>query len=324
MTSTGDSAEAARRLHRVVVLLGTTASGKTAVSVPLAGLLEAEIIALDSKQVLAGMAVGTAQPTDAERGDIRHHLFGGIDPAGRFSAGDYGRMARSTLSDIEARGSRALFVGGSGLYLEALLGRLAESLPHDPGIRERLRERADREGSASLHAELARLDPDCAVRLHPNDAQRITRALEVIQLTGATMSGLQAGASEACPELVARTRMLLLDRPRDEVYARIEHRTEELLAGGMIEEAEALLARGVDPATPTFRAHGYPEIARYLAGSIDRAELTRALNVVTRHYAKRQMTWFRRIPGLVRVPVTGEENPAETARRMALLLEDIT
>jgi len=324
MTSTGDSAEAARRLPRVVVLLGTTASGKTAVSVPLAGILEAEIIALDSKQVLAGMAVGTAQPTEAERGGIPHHLFGMIDPADRFSAGDYGRLARSTLFDIEARGGRALFVGGSGLYLEALLGRLAESLPHDAVTREHLRERAGREGSAALHAELARLDPDCAVRLHPNDAQRITRALEVIQLTGATMSGLQAAEPEACPDLVARTRMVWLDRPREEVYARIEQRTEELLVGGMIEEAEALLARGVDPDTPNFRAHGYPEIARYLAGSINRTELTRALNLVTRHYAKRQVTWFRRLKGLVRVPVTGREDPAETARRMARLLEDIT
>ncbi|MDZ4804602.1 MAG: tRNA (adenosine(37)-N6)-dimethylallyltransferase MiaA [Candidatus Eisenbacteria bacterium] len=324
MTSTGDSAEAADRLPPVVVLLGTTASGKTAVSLPLARLLGAEIVALDSKQVLAKMAIGTAQPTVAEQAIVRHHLVGVADPRDRFSAGDYGRLARGTLADIEARGGRALFVGGSGLYLEAFLGRLAESLPHDLVVRESLRDRVALEGSAALHAELTRLDPDCAARLHPNDAQRITRALEVIQLTGATMSGLQASQSGAHPELAARTQMILLDRPRDEVYARIERRTEELLAGGMIEEASELLATGIDPASPAFRAHGYPEIARYLNGSIDRLELTRALNQVTRNYAKRQMTWFRRLPGLLRVPTTGDISPEETARLMASRLEDIT
>lgn len=324
MTFTGDSAEAARRLPRVVVLLGTTASGKTAVGTPLAGLLGADIVALDSKQLLAGMAVGTAQPTETEKGEIRHHLFGTVDPHGRFSAGDYGRLARATLAGIEAGGGRALFVGGSGLYLDALLGRLAESLPHDLEIRERLRVRIEREGSVTLHDELARVDPECAAKLHPNDAQRITRALEVIQLTGSTMSRLQASGSTSYPELAARMDMVLLDRPREEVYARIERRTEELLAGGMIEEASRLLAAGIDPDSPTFRAHGYPEIARFLAGLIDRAELVRALNQVTRNYAKRQMTWFRRISNLIRVPVTGDVHPSETARLVAARLEDIT
>ncbi|TPW02304.1 MAG: tRNA dimethylallyltransferase, partial [bacterium] len=152
---------------------------------------------------------------------------------------------------------------------------------------------------------------------------RITRALEVIRLTGATMSGLQA-AGPGHPELAARTTLVLLERPREEIYARIESRTEELLAGGMIEEVAERLAEGVDPASPNFKAHGYPEIARYLEGTMDRAELSRALNQVTRNYAKRQMTWFRRLPGVIHVTATGAIPPAETARRIQDCLEDIT
>jgi tRNA dimethylallyltransferase len=324
MTSTADSAGAAEAAGPpVVVLLGTTASGKTAVSIPLARALGAEIIALDSKQVFAGMPIGTAQPTDAEREEIPHHLFGVIDPRDRFSAGDYGRLARDTLAALEARGGRALFVGGSGLYLEALLGGLAEGLPHDAALRARLRERAATEGSGALHAELARLDPASAARLHVNDAQRITRALEVVLTAGRPMDDLWR-AGEAPSPLAARTRLLVLDRPRSEIYARIERRTGLLLAGGMIEEAAAVLASGVNPESPTFKAHGYPEIALHLAGGINRTELTRRLNQVTRNYAKRQMTWFRRLDGAVPVPVSGAEPAAETARKALAALETIT
>ncbi|HEX7879588.1 MAG TPA: tRNA dimethylallyltransferase, partial [Candidatus Eisenbacteria bacterium] len=179
------------------------------------------------------------------------------------------------------------------------------------------------EGSHVLHAELAALDPGSAERLHRNDAQRITRALEVVLLTGAPMGTLWEAGESPSP-LAARCRLLVLERPREEIYARIERRTGELLSGGMIEEAARVLASGVDPGSPTFKAHGYPEIARHLAGDIDRDELTRRLNQVTRNYAKRQMTWFRRLPGALSVPVSGEESPAETAAKALARLEDIT
>lgn len=318
----------------VCVLLGPTASGKTAVSLPLAEILGAEIVCLDSRQVFRGMEIGTAQPTPAERSRVPHHLFGVLDPNERFSAGDYGRLARETLAGIERRGGRALFVGGSGLYLRGLEGGLAAGLPHDERLRQALRERATLEGSAALHAELAQRDPATAAALHPNDAQRITRALEVIALTGRPMSEILAGArgeSGAAPPADAaagpgsaspagRLRVVILDRPREELYARIEARTDDLLEGGMIEEVRRLLDAGLDTTRPVFRAHGYPEVAAWLRGEIDRSTLRARVAQVTRNYAKRQLTWFRRLPGAVWLTVAGGEDPGLTARRAAPFL----
>lgn len=303
----------------VFILLGPTGSGKTAVSLPLAERIGAEIVCLDSKQVFAGMAIGTAQPSAVELARIPHHLFGTVDPFGRFSAGDYGRLARGALEALDARDARALFVGGSGLYLRALAGGLAEGLPNDDAVRERWRDRAAREGSAFLHAELARLDPPLAARLHPNDTQRITRALEVIEITGRPMSELQSEGTVADTPLSRRFRIAVLDRNREELYARINARTGELLSGGMIEEVSGLLERGLDPEQPVFRAHGYPEIRLFLNGAIDRAELGRRLAQVTRNYAKRQMTWFRRLEGAILLTVPPGEPPEVTAGRVVAL-----
>jgi tRNA dimethylallyltransferase len=323
------------------VLLGPTASGKTAVSLPLAERLGADIVALDSKQLFRGMAVGTAQPTAEELARVRHHLFGALDPLVPFTAGDYGRLARATLARLEGNGGRALFVGGSGLYLAALLGALDDDLPGDAALRAELRGRVEREGGPALHAELARLDPERAAELHPNDAQRIVRALEVVRLTGRPMSRRggagppAAGVAEGTPRVfrpggapgddpddpARRVRIVVLDRPREELARRIAHRTDELLAGGMIDEARRLLAGGLDPAAPVFRAHGYPEIAAHLAGRLTRAELAERLTRVTLQYAKRQRTWFRRLPGAGWLELAAEEPPEATAVRAAILLE---
>jgi tRNA dimethylallyltransferase len=317
----------------VFVLLGPTASGKTAVSLSLAEALGADIVALDSKQLFRGMAVGTAQPTPQELARVRHHLFGVLDPFVPFTAGDYGRLARRTLADIEAEGGRALFVGGSGLYLAAFLGALDDDLPGDPALRTELQRRAREEGSAALHQELARLDPERAAALHPNDAHRIVRALEVVRLTGRPMGA--AGATEPPGPSPAprqfrpggapagdaghpahRVRIVVLDRSRDDLARRIAARTEELLAGGMIEEARDLLARGIDPAAPVFRAHGYPEVAEHLAGRLTRAGLSERLTRVTLQYSKRQRTWFRRLPGAHWIEITPDEAPEVTAARV--------
>jgi tRNA dimethylallyltransferase len=303
----------------VYVLLGSTASGKTAVSLPLAEILGAEIVCLDSRQVFKGMEIGTAQPTSEEQASVPHHLFGVIRPGERFSAGDYGRLARKTLAEIESRGAKALFVGGAGLYLRALEGGLAEGLPHDAEIRQQFRNRAAAEGSAALHAELEKLDPSTAARLHPNDAQRITRALEIITMTKRPVSELIASAPRA-EGLTKRLRIVVLERGREDVYRRIEERTDVLLITGMIEEARRLLEDGLSPDWPVYKAHGYPEIARWLHGDLDWTSLRQRLAQVTRNYAKRQMTWFRKIPGARFLPVPEREDPAETARRSAALL----
>ena len=303
----------------IYILLGSTASGKTAVSLPLAERLGTEIVCLDSRQVFKGMEIGTAQPTLEEQACVPHHLFGVVTPGERFSAGDYGRLARKTLHEIEGRGGRALFVGGAGLYLRALEGGLAEGLPHDEAIRQRFRERAAREGSEALHGELAKLDPGTAARLHPNDAQRVTRALEVIEITGRPVTELIALAARD-DTITKRLRIVVLERAREDVYRRIEERTDVLLNTGMIEEARRLLAAGLSPEWPVYKAHGYPEIARWLAGELDWSSMRERLAQVTRNYARRQMTWFRKIPGVRFLPVPEGENPAATARRAAGLL----
>lgn len=302
----------------VSVLLGPTASGKTAVSLPLAERLGAEVLCLDSRQVFRGMAIGTAQPTEEEQSRVPHHLFGVIEPGARFSAGDYGRLARACLARVEARGAAALFVGGAGLYLRALEGGLAAGLPADPVVRERLRQRIARQGSAALHAELVRHDPEVGSRLHPNDAQRITRALEVIELTGRRVSELQRGAAETS-DLASRLRIVVLNRPRASLYARIEARSRELLAGGMVAEVRRQLEAGLDPNLPVFRAHGYPEIAAWLAGSLSWDAMEARLNQVTRNYVKRQLTWFRKLPGAAWLEVPDGEDPERTAENAALL-----
>jgi tRNA dimethylallyltransferase len=308
----------------VTILLGPTASGKTAVSLCLAEQLGAEIVCLDSRQVFSGMAIGTAQPTAEERARVPHHLFGCLDPDERFSAGDYGRLARKTLAGIEARGKPALFVGGSGLYLRALEGGLAEDLPHDEMLRRRLREKAAAIGSEALHAELKEKDAITAARLHPNDTQRITRALEIIALAGKPLSRLLAFAEPVRREFIERRCIVVLGRVREDLYRRIDERTGWLLDNGMIEEVRDRLAGGMDRNLPVFKAHGYPEVAAFLEGKLDRAGLQARLAQVTRNYAKRQLTWFRKIDGAHWLSVPPGEPPEETAARALTLTQHIT
>jgi len=307
-------------MNAVTILLGPTASGKTAVSLPLAERLGAEILCLDSRQIFRDMAIGTAQPEPSEQARVPHHLFGVVDPSSRMSAGDYGRLARTKLAELDARGVPALFVGGSGLYLKGLLGELADGLPHDEAVRQAFRDRARNEGAEALHAELAARDPATAARLHPNDLQRVTRALEVIALTGRAVGDLFMDGAEhgRSAELRARTRIAVLSRPRETLYARINARTRELLDGGMIEEVKRHLDRGLDVTLPVFRAHGYPEIAAYLAGSMTLDAVEARIAQVTRNYAKRQETWFRKMEGVLRVEISDGEPPEVTAERVAL------
>src|SRR5262245_20845668 len=175
------------------VLLGPTASGKTAVAIPLALRLNAEIISVDSRQIFRGMEIGSAAPSSEDRARVPHHLVMEVDPRDGMTAGEFGRRGRAVLNDIELRGKTALLVGGSGLYLRAVLGGLDESLPRDARAREELRERVAREGLPSLHAELMRLDPDTGVSVSATDGQRITRALEILALTGDKPRVLQIG-----------------------------------------------------------------------------------------------------------------------------------
>ncbi len=282
---------------RVVLLLGPTASGKTDVSLLVAESLGSEIVAADSRQLYRGLDVGTGKPDRAARARVPHHLLDLLEPHEIANAARYAREARAAIAAIRSAGRAALVVGGSGLYVRALVGGLFEGPGRDAAFREATAARAARVGWPALHAELAEKDPDTARRVHANDAVRITRALEIIAGTGLPAS--VARRRLASPPLDAAGRAFAIEWPRAALDARIVARFDAMLAGGLVEEVAALLARGVPADAPAFRAPGYREVVRHLGGELALDE-ARALAIrATRQYAKRQMTWFRNFPGLV-------------------------
>jgi tRNA dimethylallyltransferase len=276
----------------VIVILGPTATGKSALGLELAERLAGEIVNADALQVYRGLDVGTAKPTPEERARVPHHLVDVLEPTERYSAGEFARRARAAIAQIRSRGGRPIVVGGSGLYLRALLEGISPVPPGDPAVRRRLRERLEREGLDALHAELRARDPATAERLPPGDTQRILRALEVVEVSGTPLSEWIARRPYGEERLAAVRVGLTL--PRRLLYDAVARRVAHMLERGWVEEVERLTARGLGPAAPAFQAIGYREIARHLAGewTLDRAveETVRA----TRRYAKRQLTWFRR------------------------------
>lgn len=276
----------------VIVILGPTATGKSALGLHLAGEVDGEIVNADSLQAYRGLDVGTAKPTLEERARVPHHLVDVLEPTERYSAGEFARRARAAIAEIRARDRRPIVVGGSGLYLRALLEGISPVPPGDPAVRRRLRERVEEEGLAALHAELRARDPETAERLPPGDTQRILRALEVVEVSGTPLSewiGRRPYGETRLPAF-----RIGLTLPRAVLYDAIARRVARMLQHGWVGEVARLLAEGLDPAAPAFQAIGYREIARHLAGewSLDRAaeETVRA----TRRYAKRQLTWFRK------------------------------
>lgn len=293
------------------VLLGPTASGKTEVSLFVACDLGAEIISVDSRQVYRGMEIGSAAPTPEERERVPHHMVGTADPEEVLTAGEYGRRARTAEGEIRERGREVLFVGGSGLYLRAVLGGL-DDLPRDENLRAVLRNRVREEGAEALHAELERRDPETAAAVSVRDVQRITRALEILELTGRKASELRRQGREA--ETVAR--IAVLDRNREDLENRIRARVAKMIEGGLESEVKALLHRGLDPAIPALRSVGYAETARYLRGELEREEWMEEIAINTRRLAKRQRTWFRGLPGARWIPVAAAESAEAVARKI--------
>ncbi len=287
--------------------------GKTAVGVALAERLGAEVVALDSMTLYRGMDVGTAKPTPAERGGVPHHLIDVLDPWEAASVADYRRWAIRAVGEIEARGLRVLFVGGTALYLKALLRGLFEGPGADPAVREALEGEADRLGDPAMHARLAALDPPTAARLHPNDRRRVIRALEVIGATGRPLSEQQVEHGRVAP---GSTRVFALERPRAEMMGRIDLRVEAMFAEGLVEEVRSLLAdpRGVGPVAG--QGVGYREVGDLLAGRIDGGEAVRLIQARTRQFAKRQATWFRGLAEVRPWPVGPEESAEAVAGRL--------
>jgi tRNA dimethylallyltransferase len=291
--------------HRAYYLTGPTASGKTAVGVALARLLGAEVVALDSMTLYRGMDIGTAKPTPAERGGVPHHLLDVLDPWEASSVAAYRDRAGATLADLEARGVPALFVGGTPLYLKALLRGLAAIPPADPELRARL----DAEDDATLHRALAAVDPASAARLHPNDRRRVIRAIEVQAATGRPLSAQQ----EEHDRPAEGVRVLALSRPRAELHRRIDARVVAMFDGGFLDEVRRLLASPHPLGDTARQAAGYAEAIDHLEGRLAREAAVARTQARTRQLAKRQETWFRGLAEVRPWPVAEGEPPERTA-----------
>ncbi len=275
----------------LVCLVGPTASGKSALALELALETQAEIVSCDSLQVYRGFDVGSAKPTPAERARVPHHLIDVADPSEAFSAARYAQLARAALAELRSRSRLALVVGGTGLYLRALVQGLFEGPGRDARLRARLERCAARRGDQALHALLQRVDPASAARLAPRDRVRVVRALEVWRATRRTLGEhfrAQANALQGYDVLI-----LALDPPREELRQRIETRIDAMLAGGLIDETRALLASGLPPDARPLQAIGYRQACDVLAGRLSVSEARRAIVQATLRYAKRQRTWFR-------------------------------
>jgi tRNA dimethylallyltransferase len=267
----------------VIAIVGPTASGKTALAIRAAERLGAEIVSADSRLVYRGMDIGTAKPSAEERSRVRHHLIDVVEPGERYDVYRYQRDARDALEDIRSRGRVALLVGGTGLYVRAVLDGLdLAALPHDPAVRARLEAAEPR----SLHARLRELDPESADRVDPRNVRRLVRYLETATLAGGPVR------RRTGPHIAALR--IGLRPARDAVIAAIERRVREMVTAGVLEETRALVTRGVDPRLPSMTAHGYVHWAAHLRGEIDlETAIVRTARDV-RAYSRRQMTWFRR------------------------------
>ena len=307
-------------MQRIVALVGPTAVGKTAVAVELAQSLGAEIVSCDSMQVYRQMPVLTQAPTHAQRTQVQHHLIDCIEPTSDFSAGEYRRMAAPIIDQILARGKRVVIVGGTGLYLRALTEGLCDAPPADIRIREQLWSECQGIGSESLYNRLQGIDALAASRIHPNDARRIIRALEVYALTGRPISSWWRQASAEL--LQGQVAVIGLDREREELYQRINDRLFHMIyEAGVINEARQLLRL---PLSRTVRqVHGLADIEQYLAGQMNLKDMMAVWQQRVRNYAKRQYTWFKQTANIQWLTVSSDERSWETSERILDLLRHL-
>ncbi len=275
-------------------LLGPTATGKTDLAVELAQRLPCEIISVDSGMVYRGMDIGTAKPGAATLRLAPHHLIDIRDPADAYSAADFRADALSLIAAIHAHGRVPLLVGGTMLYFRALLEGLSDLPPADPELRRRLAQAARVEGLGALHARLAEIDPVAARRIHPNDPQRLQRALEVYELTGRPLSELQRGPRQDLADSYAVRRVALFPQDRSALHQRIAARFMAMLRAGFVEEVQTLRARGdLNLQLPSMKSVGYRQVWQYLDGAYGHGEMVERGVAATRQLAKRQLTWLR-------------------------------
>jgi len=277
----------------LVVILGPTGSGKTALSLALAARFRGEIVNCDSVAMYREFDIGTAKPTSAERASAPHHLLDFFDPAGYMTAGEYARQARATLLQIKSREALPIVVGGTGLYLRALLEGLFAGPQRSEQLRERLRQRSEEKGSAYLHRILGRLDPAAAAKIHAHDLPKLVRAIEICLASRTKMTEIwQQGRDPLHGFRIVR---IGLDPDRNALYQRINQRAQRMFEAGLVEETRTLLAKYGEAARP-LAALGYKQAIQLLRGAINHETAVQAAQQAHRNYAKRQMTWFRREP----------------------------
>ncbi|MFQ3592342.1 MAG: tRNA (adenosine(37)-N6)-dimethylallyltransferase MiaA [Gemmataceae bacterium] len=298
--------------RRCLILTGPTGSGKSALALAHAPRLNAEIVCMDSMTLYRGMDIGTAKPSAADRAAVPHHLVDVLDPSESASVAWWLTRAAQAVADIEARGKQALLVGGTALYLKAVLHGLMEAPSADEALRQQLEQEAALHGVEVLHGRLARVDPQAAQRIHPNNIRRVIRALEVYQLTGQPLSHLQ---SQWNRPILDEGRILCLTLPRETLYARINARVDAMIAAGLLDEVRRLRERPIS--REASQALGYKELFAYLDGKVSLEVAIEQIRTRSRQFAKRQLTWFRQLQGCRMVENVLTQGP--WASRMELL-----
>jgi len=284
------------KIEKVIFVVGPTASGKTAYSVELAKEIHAEIVSADSMQIYKFMDIGTAKPTEAERGGIMHHMLDIVYPDQDFSVALYQEMALKKIREISARGMRVIVTGGTGLYINSLIYNISYAKDSmDRRIRSGLEEQARERGNEYIHEKLMEIDPVAARRIHPNDIKRIIRALEIYTTTGKNTTEQINRSRTSPPEF--EFELIGLDADREELRRRIDLRVDKMLNAGLEREVRNLLDMGYGGGT-AMQAIGYKELVEYFKGSISLDEAVQRIKTGTKQYAKRQMTWFRKTPGI--------------------------
>lgn len=298
----------------LVVLVGPTAVGKSEIGLRLARALDTDLLTADSRQVYRGMDIATDKPAPEHREGVPHRLIDLVDPDESFNAGRYRHWALQEIERLYGERRLPLIVGGTGLYVRTLIHGLCDAPRADQAYRASLLQQAHAQGRYFLHSELMRVDPELAARLHPHDEVKIVRALEVHHLSGRRLSEVQRQHQFA--EQPFSVLMIGLNRDRAHLYRRIDDRVESMFARGVVQETEQLLVKGYGRDLGAMKGLGYRQVAGYLAGEYGRTEALRLLKRDTRHFAKRQLTWFRKEPGLRWWSLTEQDSAEDVAERL--------
>lgn len=296
-----------RHLKKQIIpfIVGPTAVGKTSTGIELARRLGGEIISIDSRQVFRGMDIGTAKPTLRQLKEIPHHLVDILNPDEQISAGAYRELALQVVAEIQSRGKLPIFVGGSGMYVKAVTQGLFRESVTDDAVRKRIKRELAEKGAAALYNRLVDVDPDLAVKTHINDIKRITRALEIYEITGKPPSEHYRNQKTEAP---FPHKVFVLSLERENLYRRINERVDMMIADGLVEEVQTLIDSGLRKDLDNLLTLGYQEVVIYLDGQCSYDEMVENIKRNTRRYAKRQLTWFRNQLEAIWIDVLPEQN----------------